>query len=103
MIGFARVSRVEAFLIATGHRISMAPPGSVFRSQHDGQHSGRPRRVARIFAFVLHLSIVVVDLPEDPLASVLERSEVAFPVWIVVRPELVERFDQLTYRRLIRF
>jgi len=50
------------------------------------------RRVAGVFRPKLQISIVVVDLPEDLLAVVLERSKVVFAVGIVVGCKSVKRF-----------
>ena len=50
---------------------------------------------------MLSVGVVVVDLPENALAVVLEGSEVALAVRIVVGCERVEGLDLLTDRRLI--
>ena len=42
-------------------------------------------RVRRVFAAFAQRGVVIVDLPENALAVVLEGSEVALPVRIVVR------------------
>jgi hypothetical protein len=58
-------------------------------------------RVAWVFAALRHGGVVIVDLPENALALVFKRSEVAFFVRVVVRGENIEGFDFLADGRLI--
>jgi hypothetical protein len=63
---------------------------SVFRRKHDSQNALGLFMVARIFAAARHCFVVVVDLPENANAAIFKRSEVVFPVWVVIRGERIE-------------
>ena len=60
---------------------------------HEGQHPHGLGGVGGIFSPEPQRPIVVVDLPEVPLALELDRTEVALPVGVVVLGEGVERRD----------
>ena len=49
-------------------------------------------RVARVFAALVYRQIAVIDLPENALPVVFERSEVALSVRVGVRGESIEGF-----------
>src|SRR5271157_2718036 len=74
---------------------------SVFRGKHDSQNPDGLFRVARVFAALGQRRVVIIDLPENPLAVVLKGSEVAFLVRVVVRGESIEGFHLLADSRLI--
>ena len=74
---------------------------SVLGGEHNGQDPHGQARVAGIFAAVGERRIVVVDLPENRLAGVRERSEIVLLVRIIVGSERVEQFDLFANRRLI--
>src|SRR5476649_1819159 len=74
---------------------------SVFGREHDCQDPHGLARVARILAAVSEGRIVVIDLPEDGLTGLIERSEIALLVRIIIGRECVEQFDSFANRRLI--
>src|SRR5579872_1859231 len=79
-----------------GPHARTAPGWSIFGRQHNREDAQRFVGIARVFA--AHVMpgadagpVVVVDLPKDASAVVLEAAEVVFAVWVVVRREAVER------------
>ena len=60
---------------------------------HEGQHPHGLRGVGGVFGSEAKRSIVVVDLPEVPLALELDRTEITLPVGVVVLGEGLERRD----------
>src|SRR6202521_620736 len=74
---------------------------SVIGREHDWQDPPGLARVARILAAARERRIVVIDLPEDGLTGMIERSEIALLVRIIVGRECVEQFDLFANRRLI--
>ena len=84
-----------------GPRSRTATMSSVFGCKHDGEDADGLARVARVFAAPCQGAVVVVDLPENALAVVLERPEIPLPVWVVVRGESVKRLDLLADGGLI--
>src|SRR5229473_1922565 len=61
---------------------------SVLFSEHDGQHAGRFRRVARIVRSAGHAGVVVIDLPKELMLPDLQGTEVVLAVRIVVGREV---------------
>ena len=55
---------------------------SVFRRQHDRQNPDGLLRIGKVFAALGHHGVVIVDLPENAVAVMLEGSEVALAVRI---------------------
>ena len=74
---------------------------SVFRCQHDGENSHGLRGVGGIFAAVFHIGRVVINFPKDAPTVVLERTEVALAMWVVIGGKIVEGFHLLSNRRLL--
>ncbi|MGA7340901.1 MAG: hypothetical protein WBE72_01610 [Terracidiphilus sp.] len=68
---------------------------SVFGRKHDPQYADGLLRVGRVFAATVQRAAVIVDLPEDALAVMLEGSEIALSVRVVVRREHIEVFNLL--------
>src|SRR3954454_7009656 len=62
--------------------------------KHDGQDPGGLIRVGWVFRPPFHRGVVVVDLPEDSLASDRDAAEVVFPIGVVLWREVLEALHQ---------
>jgi hypothetical protein len=48
-------------------------------------------RIGGVLAAEHHIQSIVINLPEDVVSFMLNRSKVVFSVWIVVASEAIER------------
>src|ERR1700737_846923 len=68
-------------------RARAAPSASIFGCEHDGEDTNG---LARVFAALRHGAVVIVDLPENAFAVVLECAKIPLAVRIIIRGERVE-------------
>ena len=66
------------------------PPRSILFSQHDRENARGLCRVGGVFRAELTSRVVIVDLPENALAVVVEAPEIMLTVGVVVVGEAVE-------------
>src|SRR5262249_4718615 len=63
---------------------------SVLLRKEDSEDAPRYCRVRRVRRAVLHLGVVIINLPIQRLAVELEYSEIVLAVRVVIRPEVAE-------------
>src|ERR1051326_1784156 len=69
---------------APGHR-------SILLRQHYREDARCLARIRRVVRAELQVGIEIIDLPEEPLGSMMEGAEVVLPVRVVVASALIER------------
>ena len=91
-------------LASSGYPVQKKSPvggsNSVFLGEHDRQHSGGLRGIARVFRSELTLEVVVVDLPKVLLPCQIEASEIMLSVWIILDVERREFLNPKQQSRL---
>ena len=70
--------------------LCLADQALILIGEHDGQYTGGDFRISRIFRTILHIGIVIVDLPEEILTINNDFTEIMFTIWIILLGESIE-------------